>query len=323
MSADPSRYRLPPALPRRAGSGLAALRRAVAPAAVNHESAPVATADTDPWESLRLERAMREQTQQALLACQAQLRLAQCELARVTRIATLGAFAASIAHDVKQPLAAIVLNAEAGLNWLAQQPPQLDQARGALRLVLQAGAGATGVVRSLRDMARKSSPELRCFAVDAAIAEVLSLLHSELRKHGVQLCVELAPDQYRLHADRIQFQQVIMNLLLNAVESMSAVADRPRMLHLRSALADTSGTLRISVEDNGVGIDSKAAGHLYEPWFSTKPHGMGMGLAICRSIVEAHGGRIWSTSHQRHGAAFHVSLPARGGAPCTCITGEH
>jgi signal transduction histidine kinase len=93
------------------------------------------------------------------------------------------------------------------------------------------------------------------------------------------------------------------------------------MLHLRSALADASGTLRISVEDNGVGIDSKAAGHLYEPWFSTKAHGMGMGLAICRSIVEAHGGRIWSTSRQPHGAAFHVSLPARGGAPCT--TGEH
>lgn len=249
------------------------------------------------------------------------LRLARSELARVARITTLGTFAASIAHEVKQPLAAIALNAEAGLNWLAQQPPQLEQARGALRLVLQAGAGATGVIRSLRDMARKSGPELSSFAVDPAIGEVLLLLHSELHKHGVQLCVELALDRHRLHADRIQFQQVIMNLLLNAVESMSTVHDRPRTLHLRSALADASGALRISVEDNGVGIDSKAAGRLYEPLFSTKPDGTGMGLSICRSIVEAHGGRIWSTSRQPHGAAFHVSLPPRGGAPYA--TGGH
>jgi C4-dicarboxylate-specific signal transduction histidine kinase len=248
------------------------------------------------------------------------LRLTQRELARVERIAMLGTFAVSIAHDVKQPLAAIALNAEAGLNWLAQQPPQLEQARRALRLVLQAGTSATGVIRSLRDMARKSGPERSWFSVDPAIGEVLSLLHGELHKHGVRLRAELTLDQQRLHADRIQFQQVIMNLLLNAVESMSKVHDRPRTLHLRSALADASGTLRISVEDNGAGIDSKAAGQLYEPLFSTKPDGMGMGLSICRCIVEAHGGRIWSTSRQPHGAAFHVSLPPRGGAPYA--TGE-
>jgi signal transduction histidine kinase len=240
------------------------------------------------------------------------LRAAKSELARASRISTMGEFAASIAHEVNQPLAAIIMNASAGVNWLKLDPPQLHQVHKALGTILRASTDAQGLVRSMNNMARRSGPELRRFAVDDAIREVLLLLRAELHEHRIQVCTDFTLAQHQLQADRVQLQQVMMNLFLNAIDAMSGVSYRPRVLKVRSAIADASGTLRISVEDNGRGIEANVAERLFDPLFSTKPAGMGMGLSICRTIVEAHGGRIWSCSRQPQGTAFHVSLPASG-----------
>jgi len=240
------------------------------------------------------------------------LRLTQGELARIARITAMGQFAASMAHEVSQPLAAIVLNADAGLCWLRQEPAQLAQVEDALNLILQAGNTAGNVIRSIRGMARKSGPELAPCMVDDAIREVLLLLRSELQSRKVRVYTQLTLGKHFLNADRAQLQQVIMNLLLNAIDAMSNIENRPRLLEVRSAIIDTCGTLRLSVEDNGIGIDTISAGCLFDPLFSTKPDGMGMGLAICRSIVEAHGGRIWCTSRQPNGTSFHVNFPPGG-----------
>lgn len=253
------------------------------------------------YRRLQEEKARRLQAEQAL-------QHATEELARLARITSMGEFAASIAHEVNQPLAAMVLHAEVGLNALTQHPPQPEQARDALKLIMHVGASAGDVIRSIRGMSSKTSPVPTLFAVDDALREVLRLLRAELHKHRIEVCDGLALGEHQLSADRVQLQQVMMNLVLNAIEAMKDVHDRPRKLELRSALADISGTLRISVEDNGVGVSAKLAERLFDPLFSTKPGGTGLGLSICRTIIHAHGGRIWSTSRQPHGTAFHISL---------------
>jgi C4-dicarboxylate-specific signal transduction histidine kinase len=235
---------------------------------------------------------------------------AQGELARVARVTVMGEFAASIAHELNQPLAAIVLNAAAALKWLDQDPPQLAQARAALSAILDAGTNASEVIRSMNDMARKSAPEQTVFALDDAIAEVLLLLRAKLHKHRVEVHTDFAPDQRQLRANRAQLKQVMMNLFLNAIEAMGGVSDRPRVLEVRSEVGAAAGTALISLADNGCGIAPNAAERLFDPLFSTRPNGMGMGLSICRSIVEAHGGRIWSSPRHPHGTVFQLSLPA-------------
>jgi C4-dicarboxylate-specific signal transduction histidine kinase len=238
---------------------------------------------------------------------QHRLRMAEQELARLARISAMGEFAASLAHEVSQPLAAVMLNAEAGLHHLEQR--QTESACDALKMVMHAGAAAGDVLRSIRGMAANSPAAPSLFALDEAVLEVLRLLRGELHKHRIEVSTQFGRGRaLQLHADRVQLQQVMMNLILNAIHAMSGV-ERARLLVVRTALADNSGTLRISVEDNGTGIAAHIAGRLFEPLFSTKPGGTGIGLGICRAIVGAHGGRIWSASRQPHGTAFHVSLP--------------
>ena len=269
----------------------------------------VPTLDNEqPYRRLQEEKARRLQAEQAL-------QHATEELARLARITSMGEFAASIGHEVNQPLAAMVLHAEVGLNALRQEPPQTEQARDALKLIMHIGASAGDVIRSIRGMSSKAGPVPTLFAVDEALREVLRLLRAELHKHGIDVRDGLALGEHQLYADRVQLQQVMMNLVLNAIEAMKDVHDRPRTLELSSALADISGTLRISVEDNGVGVSAKLAARLFDPLFSTKPGGTGLGLSICRTIIHAHGGRIWSTSRQPHGTAFHISL--KGNHPWT------
>lgn len=235
---------------------------------------------------------------------------AQGELARVARVTVMGEFAASIAHELNQPLAAIVLNAAAALKWLEQDPPRLAQARAALSAILAAGTDASAVIRSMNDMARMSAPEQTVFALDDAIAEVLLLLRAKLHSHGIEVHTGFAPDQRLLRANRAQLKQVMMNLFLNAIEAMCGVSARPRVLEVRSKPGDTRGTVLISVADSGSGIAPGVAERLFDPLFSTRPNGMGMGLSICRSIVDAHGGRIWSSPRHPHGTVFQLSLPA-------------
>lgn len=225
---------------------------------------------------------------------------------RPARLNTLGEFAASIAHEVKQPLAAISLNAEAGLKLLECDPPRLDQARAALRTVLQASAAASAMVRSLHSMACQAAPERSVFAVDDMLRDVLQLLRGELRRQRINVHEDFTLEHCQLNADRVQLMQVVMNLVLNAIEALKETHDRPRTLALRSTL--TGGELRISVEDNGPGIPPALAARVFEPLFTTKPGGTGMGLAICDNIVRAHGGRLRATTARPHGAAFHLSF---------------
>jgi signal transduction histidine kinase len=232
----------------------------------------------------------------------------QTELARVARVSTMGEMAASIAHEINQPLAAIVNNANASLRWLGRDPPNVERARSALDRVVSDGARASEVLKSIRAMLEKSGQERVKLDVNDLIREVMTFVRADLRHHGITVRTDLAGDVPGIAAVRIQLQQVLLNLVANAVESMSAVDDRARVLTVRCKKADSHGIL-ITIEDTGAGIGRTDLERVFEPFFSTKPEGMGMGLSICRSIVEAHGGRIVASPARDRGSVFEVSLP--------------
>ena len=254
----------------------------------------------DAAEALAQEQQRRRQAEEAL-------REARTELARLARVTAMGEFAASIAHEVAQPISAIVLTAGAALAWLEQPPPDLERLREGLRMILSASSRSADMVRTIRGMARKAAPELAPLAVDDAIREVLLLMGAELQRHGIELHLRLDLGERQLRADRSQLQQVVMNLVLNAIDAVASTGSRRGVLELRSQ-PDRNG-VHISVADNGCGIAAGSAGRLFDPLFSTKPGGMGLGLSICHSIVEAHGGRIWHEPRQPHGSTFHLVLP--------------
>ena len=235
----------------------------------------------------------------------------QIELARVARITTMGEMAASIAHEINQPLAAIVNNANASLRWLDREPPNVKRARSVLERVVSDGARASAVISSIRGMLEKGSQEQVQLDVNDLIREVMTFVRADLKHHGITVRTELAEDLPRISAVRIQLQQVLLNLIANAVESMASIEDRARVLTVRSQKADGHGIL-VTVEDTGTGIDQTDVERVFEAFFSTKPEGMGMGLSICRSIIEAHGGRITVSTASPRGSAFQVSLPGDG-----------
>ena len=232
----------------------------------------------------------------------------QMELAHVTRMTTLGELTASIAHEVNQPLAAVVANAEAGLRWLDRATPNLDAVRRSVECVINDGNRASEVIRRIRALAKKTVIEKVPLDVNDLVREVIALVQSELSKHMVSLRMELAPALPMIRGDGIQLQQVIINLVMNGSEAMQSIADRPRELTIRSRQDDAQQVL-VSVADCGVGISAKDAVRLFDPFFTTKSSGMGMGLSICRSIVEAHEGRLWATPNVPHGATFQLTLP--------------
>jgi signal transduction histidine kinase len=234
-------------------------------------------------------------------------------LAHITRVTTLGELAASIAHEVNQPLAAIVADATASLNWLAAAPPDLDRVRDALDAIVTDGHRAAEVIQRIRQLATKSAPRNDRLDVNSIVRDVESLVRAELRRHEATLTLDLAPGLPPVIGDRVQLQQVLLNLVMNGIEAMVAVTDRPRELVIRSRPHEEAQVL-VAVQDTGVGIDSNDVDRLFSAFFTTKPAGMGMGLSISRSIVEAHGGRLWATRNEPHGAIFHVSLPV-GPAP--------
>jgi signal transduction histidine kinase len=232
----------------------------------------------------------------------------QAELTRVARITTMGEMAASIAHEINQPLAAIVNNANASLRWLGQDPPNVARARSVLEHVVSDGARASEVIGSIRGLLEKSSQERVQLDVNDLIREVLTFVRAELKHHRITVRTELAGDLPCISAVRIQLQQVLLNLIANAAESMSSGEDRARVLTVRSKKADAYGIL-VTVEDTGTGIDQSDLERIFEAFFSTKPEGMGMGLSICRSIVEAHGGRITAARVNPRGSVFQVRFP--------------
>ena len=237
------------------------------------------------------------------------LRNAQAELARVVRLTTMGELAASIAHEINQPLSAIVTNANASLRWLNRGEPDLDEARGAISRIASDGVRAADVIRGLRALATKAGPDLASFDINDAMQEVLTLTRSERQQHGVELRTDLFTGDRLVFGDRVQVQQVMLNLIMNGIEAMSAITDRPRVLAISSEPVEADGVV-VAVEDTGTGLDPTSVDRIFDPFFTTKPNGMGMGLSICRSIIEAHGGRFWASPRAPHGAAFRFTVPA-------------
>ena len=233
-------------------------------------------------------------------------RTAQMELAHVTRVATLGEMTASIAHEINQPLGALVNNAGACLSWLDAE--NLEEARNSVALMMDDAQRASEIITRIRALVKKAPPQKDWLEINQTIREVIGLARNEMQRNGVALETQLSDDVPLVFADRIQLQQVMLNLMMNAIEAMSGAADGPRELLVRSGPNESQGVL-VSVQDSGPGLDPKSVDHLFDAFYTTKPQGMGMGLAICRSLIEAHGGRLWAAANTPHGAVFQFTLP--------------
>jgi PAS domain S-box-containing protein len=241
------------------------------------------------------------------------LQRVQSDLARVTRATTMGQLAASISHEVNQPLTGVVTNGYTLMHWLNENTLNLDKARVTAERVLRDGERASGVIQRIRGLLTKTPPQTRDIDLNNLILGVLDLLQTDLRLRDVAVQTELAPALPVCFGDTVQLQQVLLNLVVNGSEAMSEVTGRPKILVVGSrATADDEGL--IFVRDCGIGLDQDTAGKIFDPFFTTKDKGMGMGLAICRSIIEAHGGRLWAEPAEPRGAVFQFSLPNKAAA---------
>jgi signal transduction histidine kinase len=236
---------------------------------------------------------------------------AQAELAHLTRMMTMGELAASIAHEVNQPLTAVITNANASMRWLAGQSPNLDEAREAISRIVRDGNRASEVIKRIRAMLKKTTPQKTDLDINEAIREIITLAQSEARRNKVSLTANLPAGLPPVLADRVQLQQVVLNLIINGIEAMRSVTDRPRLLLVRTQ-RDESGLVMVSVQDSGAGIDPQNIDRLFDAFYTTKAEGMGMGLSISRSIIEAHGGKLWAEAFSGHGATLRFTLPANG-----------
>jgi C4-dicarboxylate-specific signal transduction histidine kinase len=239
----------------------------------------------------------------------------QAELAHVARVTTLGELAASIAHEVNQPLMAVVLNGDACLEWLARAKPNLGEAREAVERIIAEGNRAAEIIRRIRALFQKSPLHRTPVDIDELIWEIMALTQKEMIRNGISWTAELSGGLPPVVGDRVQLQQVVLNLVLNGIEAMSTVAERPREFRIRTELeTDTAGAgVLVTVRDSGRGLPAEGPDRVFGAFFTTKLEGLGMGLSISRTIVEAHGGKIWATSAP-DGAIFRFRLPACGGA---------
>jgi PAS domain S-box-containing protein len=236
------------------------------------------------------------------------LRDARADLERMARVTTMGELTASIAHEINQPLGAVVTQSAAGLRWLNRDVPDLDEVRHALSCIMRDGRRAADVVSGLRALAKKSGPRVTKLDIDDVIRQVLDLVRGELLRNDVALRTELAAEDRPVTGDRVQLQQVLLNLIMNGVEALRGVTERNRELAVTSALVQP-GSVLVAVEDTGMGLDPAVAKRMFQPFFTTKPDGLGMGLVICRSIIEAHGGRLWVSPRAPHGANVRFTIP--------------
>ncbi|MDW8218245.1 MAG: ATP-binding protein [Acidobacteriota bacterium] len=238
----------------------------------------------------------------------------QDELTQVARRTLLGELAASIAHEINQPLSAIVTNAAACRRWLTAQPPNLDEVRATVESIIQDSHRAANIITRIRAMFQCTEPMQMQFDIQQAVIEVIRLVKDELTEQGVALQTHFAPNLPPVFGDRIQCQQVLLNLLTNALDAVRPVTERPREIQLHIQPYDTDQVL-VTVQDNGVGLEGVNVRALFDAFYTTKPGGMGMGLAISRSIVENHGGRLWAAANAGPGARFQFTLPTQPGRP--------
>ena len=236
------------------------------------------------------------------------LRAAHSELARVSQLSAMGAMTASIGHEIRQPLAAMVIGAHAGLRWMSKSPPDLDEVSQALKSIIKEGQRTSDILDAIRAMFKKDDQEIAPVDINHLVRDVLDLVQSEAQQQGVLVKAELADELPQIFGNRIQLQQVIRNLAINAIEAMDINAERERVLRVKSAIDRPNGLL-ITVEDTGTGIDPQNVERVFDAMFTTKSDGMGMGLSICRSIIEAHHGRLWVSPGVPHGAVFQFVLP--------------
>jgi two-component system sensor kinase FixL len=217
--------------------------------------------------------------------------------------------AASVVHEVNQPLAAIALSAAACLRWLGKDQPRLDEARRAAERILTDISRAREIIIRIRALALRSSSAMIELDINGVVEEILDLVEAELRQHDIVLTTELSANLPNISGDPVLLRQLVMNLAMNGIEAMSDIAHRPCTLRVRTQLG-TDGNILVEIEDSGAGFDPATMDRIFDPLFTTKPHGMGMGLSICRSIIEAHRGRLWASSNSLHGSIFCFTLPA-------------
>lgn len=236
------------------------------------------------------------------------LQLAQAELARVARLTTIGELAASIAHEINQPLSAISTNSLAGLRWLGHEVPNVAEAKQALERVGKDAKRASDVIGRIRALLKHEKPKYTALEINDVINEVVTITQSALQARGVSVRLDLSSELPPALGDRVQLQQVIMNLIMNGADAMSLILSRPRILRLASRI-DLPSSIVVAIEDSGTGLEAGLLDRIFDPLFTTKPDGMGMGLAICKSIVEGHGGRIWAAPDRSNGTVFQFTLP--------------
>src|SRR6266576_61388 len=253
-------------------------------------------------EALHAESLERKHAEEAL-------RHAQGDLARVSRITTLGELTASLAHEVNQPIAAAVTNANTCLRWLTREHPDLEEAREAASRSVNDATRAAGIISRVRLLVKKSTPQRELVDVNEAIREMIVLLRSEATRYNITVRMELAADLPLIMGDRVQLQQVLMNLIVNSIDAMKEL-DGVRELAVKSQRTEKHEVL-VSVSDTGVGLAPQQADQIFNAFFTTKPYGTGMGLIISRSIVDSHGGRLWAADNSPHGASFYFALPTK------------
>jgi PAS domain S-box-containing protein len=237
----------------------------------------------------------------------------QNQLAHMARVTTMGELAASIAHEINQPLAAVVTNGSACLRWMTLAEPNLDEARAAATAIVQQGKRASDIIARIRAFMTKRPPQMSQLEINGLVREVLNLIGHEVQRNKVVLRAELAGDVAVVVGDRVQLQQVVLNLVMNAVEATCAAAESPKEVLVSSR--NEASQVIVAIQDSGVGIDPQNLDQLFNPFFTTKPHGMGMGLAISRSTIQSHGGRLWAASNPGRGATFQFTLPAHVSVP--------
>ncbi len=255
------------------------------------------------------QRRMAQELEQRVAERTAQLTQLQMDLVHVARVSTMGELTASIAHEVNQPLHAVTTNANACRRWLMHEVPNLVEARAALERIIWESGRANDVISRTRALSRKTTPQRVRLQLNDVVHEVLALAQSKVASHQISLIIDLSGTLPEVLGDRVQLQQVLLNLILNAIDAIHPVVERPRELRIRTSSPST-GEVQLMVRDSGIGLDSLAQNRLFEPFFTTKPDGMGLGLSISRRIVEAHDGQLRATPNSDYGTTFMIDMPS-------------